>query len=196
MKDYSKRQLEIIHASIELIGEGGIQEFTVKNLSRKIGFVEAALYRHFSSKSDILLAVFSFLEAKVLQRYNAIMHIECLPMDKLHETIKSYIEYFSENPALVIVHLNDGIYKNEPALQKKILSIMDDTKGHFERILNEGKEQGQIRQDLSSSDMAIMIMGMMRITVTRWSLQNYATNLNSLEESVFLFLQAIVKADN
>jgi AcrR family transcriptional regulator len=193
MKDYSKRQLEIISASIALIGEGGIQEFTVKNLSKKIGFVEAALYRHFPSKSDILVAVFSFLEAKVLERYNFIIKKECSATDKLYETIQSYIEYFSENPALVIVHLNDGIYKNEPVLQKKILSIMDDTKNHLECIINEGKEQILFRTDLLSSDLALMIMGLMRITVTRWSLQNDASDLKAQKDSVFGFIQSIIK---
>ena len=72
MKALTKRQLQIIQTSIELIGNGGIQELTIKNLSRKIGFVEAAVYRHFASKSEILLTVLELLSQNVQQRFMSI----------------------------------------------------------------------------------------------------------------------------
>ena len=43
----SSRQSEIINTAIKLIGEGGIQAFTIKNISSEIGIAESALYRHF-----------------------------------------------------------------------------------------------------------------------------------------------------
>ena len=43
--ELSERQKEIINASLELIAESGIQSLTIKNLSKKIGLVESAIYR-------------------------------------------------------------------------------------------------------------------------------------------------------
>jgi len=43
----SSRQSEIINTAIKLIGEGGIQALTIKNISSEIGIAESALYRHF-----------------------------------------------------------------------------------------------------------------------------------------------------
>ncbi|NLB03802.1 MAG: TetR/AcrR family transcriptional regulator, partial [Bacteroidales bacterium] len=51
------RQTEIVETALNLINENGIQGLTIKNLSKKIGISEPAIYRHFENKIEILLAV-------------------------------------------------------------------------------------------------------------------------------------------
>ena len=43
-----------MESALGLIAEKGIQGLTIKNLSKKIGISEPAIYRHFDSKSSIL----------------------------------------------------------------------------------------------------------------------------------------------
>ena len=193
MKDYTARQIAIINASIAIIGEGGIQEFTIKNLSNRIGFVEAAVYRHFPSKSDILLAVLSHIEGKVLEKYSEISLLDTSPFNKLKLTIEAYFKNFATNPALVTVVLNDGIYKNDPNLQKRILSIMDSTKLHYAKILQDALNQNEIRTDIPISELSLVIMGYMRISVTRWSLQNFTGNVDTIIKNQYSTLIAILK---
>jgi len=192
MKEFSTRQLQIINTSIALIGEGGIQELTIKNLSKRIGFVEAAVYRHFPSKSEILMAILTFLESKVHVRFTNIVSLEIPPIDKLKETINAYLSYFAENPALITVHHSDGIYKNEPQAQQKVLKILDDTKLHFEKILNESQNAGEIRIDINCSDMALVIVGTLRITVNRWSLLNNKIELSDEVNKIFTLIKTLL----
>ena len=67
----SKRQLEIIDTAIKLIGDGGIQALTIKNLSTEIGVAESALYRHFKSKTEVLSTVLDFLGDRKSTRLNS-----------------------------------------------------------------------------------------------------------------------------
>ena len=57
MSELSARQEEIIDTAIKLIDAGGIQNLTMKNIARQMGFSEPAIYRHFESKLDLLLAM-------------------------------------------------------------------------------------------------------------------------------------------
>jgi AcrR family transcriptional regulator len=45
--ELSDRQKEIIEVSLALIAENGIQGLTIKNLAKRIGFSESAIYRHY-----------------------------------------------------------------------------------------------------------------------------------------------------
>ncbi|MEZ5149103.1 MAG: helix-turn-helix domain-containing protein [Bacteroidales bacterium] len=54
---YSERQQQIIDEAINLIDEKGIQGLTIKNLSKKYRYIRTCLYRHFKSKTDILLSI-------------------------------------------------------------------------------------------------------------------------------------------
>ncbi|MBC8265686.1 MAG: TetR family transcriptional regulator [Flavobacteriales bacterium] len=45
--NFTKRQIEIIDASKDLIGEKGVQNLTIKNLANKMSFSEPALLSSF-----------------------------------------------------------------------------------------------------------------------------------------------------
>ena len=54
---FSERQQQIIKVSVDLIAERGIQGFTIKNLSKELKISEPAIYRHFESKTAILITI-------------------------------------------------------------------------------------------------------------------------------------------
>ncbi|MBT3303065.1 MAG: TetR/AcrR family transcriptional regulator, partial [Bacteroidetes bacterium] len=56
------RQKEIVEVALELITEKGIQGLTIKNLSKKIGISEPAIYRHFDNKIQILISILEFFK--------------------------------------------------------------------------------------------------------------------------------------
>lgn len=193
MKALTKRQLQIIQTSIELIGNGGIQELTIKNLSRKIGFVEAAVYRHFASKSEILLAVLEQLSQNVQQRLMSINDNSCSPLDKLKDSIEAYFVYFSENTALVTLHLSDGIYKNEPVAQQKVLKIMDDLRSHYKDLIDQARSEALITTELDSESLSTLILGVLRLYVTRWSLDGHRYDVKNDTQNVFDIIESVLK---
>ena len=58
--EFSERQIEIMEAATMRIDQYGIQELTIKNLAADLHLSEAALYRHFKSKNEILLGLLSY----------------------------------------------------------------------------------------------------------------------------------------
>ena len=69
--EISDRQQEIINISLELIAERGIQGLTIKNLAKKIGFTESAVYRHFENKIQILVTLLDLLKENTSSIFNA-----------------------------------------------------------------------------------------------------------------------------
>ncbi len=98
--DLSERQKEIIKASLELIAEKGIQGLTIKNLSKKIGIVESAIYRHYENKTHILIAILdSVNEHKISE--NEQQNVDTLT--RLEQNFKNHFQKFASIPALVSV---------------------------------------------------------------------------------------------
>ena len=69
--NFSERQIQIIEAATKRIDKYGIQELTTKNLAADIGLSEAALYRHFKSKNDILLGMLSYFIIGMKEKINS-----------------------------------------------------------------------------------------------------------------------------
>ena len=77
------RQKQILDKSIGIIHSEGIQGFTIKNLSKAIGFTEAAIYRHFKSKNEILCAVLDNFTGKLLEFITTIDENESNSLEKI-----------------------------------------------------------------------------------------------------------------
>jgi len=109
----TKRQTDIIQAAIKLIGTGGIQALTIKNLSAEIGITESAIYRHFKSRMEILTTLLNFMKGIVTMNYFRISDMNLSALEKIRQMITVQFNVFSENPSYAIVVLSDGLYKNE-----------------------------------------------------------------------------------
>ncbi len=189
----SKRQSEIIQATIKLIGEGGIQALTIKNLSSEIGMAESAIYRHFSSKTEILNVLLDYLKHIVTSHYDNIFELKISALERVKKMISGQLNIFNENPPFAIVILSDGLYKNEKELHEKIILIMENAKSTFIKIINEGQKSGEIRRDISSEQLAFIIMGSVRLTINQWSLSGFNFDLKKRGNSLFKTISILIQ---
>ena len=70
---FSERQIEIIEAATKRIDEHGIQDLTIKTLAADLNLSEAALYRHFKSKNEILLGLLTYFIEEMKDRLDVIL---------------------------------------------------------------------------------------------------------------------------
>jgi TetR/AcrR family fatty acid metabolism transcriptional regulator len=190
----SKRQKEIINAAIKLIGEGGIQALTIKNISGEIGIAESALYRHFKSKTEIIDALLDYLGSFIISHYEKVKTLEVSSLEKIEAMISGQLRLFAENPPYAFVILSDGLYKNEKVLYAKIFKIMEKAKSIFINIIDEGQRSGEIREDVPGEQLAFMILGSIRLSVTQWSLTGFSFDLNKRGKTLIRTLETLIKA--
>lgn len=174
---YSDRQVQIINAAIKLMGEGGIQLLTTKNLAREVGLSEPALYRHFSNKVDILEQVLSYLRHKIIQRLRNITSSELSPSDKLRELVSRQFAAFTNRPEIVVVLLSEGLYQNNKKLSDLVYSIMQESASFYLQMIKDGQDSGEFRKDVPAERISIMLMGSMRFCVIQWHLSDFSYDL-------------------
>jgi TetR/AcrR family transcriptional regulator, fatty acid metabolism regulator protein len=192
-KNLSKRQSEIIQAAIKLIGEGGIQALTIKNLSSEIGVAESALYRHFKSKTEVLSTLLDFLKHIIITNYQHVSDTDAKAFDKIKAMVSGQLKLFAENPPYAIVILSDGLYKNEKELHDKVISIMQKGRSTFIDIIEDGQKSGEIRSDISSDQIAFVIMGSVRLKVNQWSMAGFNFDLQKRGEILFNTLKTLIQ---
>lgn len=175
--ELSKRQAEIIETAVDLIGEGGIQALTIRNLSKKNGVTEAAIYRHFSSRTEILETLLDSIKEKIIKKFTKASMTGKSSLKKIHDLVTFQFDTFSANPSYAIVILSDGLYRNEAALRNKIYEIMEFAKKTYIEVIEAGMKTGEIRSDIKSDQIAFVIMGSVRLTANQWSLGGFDFDL-------------------
>jgi len=173
----TERQVQIIEVAMKLIADKGIQGFTIKNLSKEIGVSEPAIYRHFNSKTDILINILNNFKEMSVSMSEMLVDNTGSAIEKIEFMFSKMIGVFSEQPSVISVIFSEEIFKNETVLKEKINEIQNIQQLNIENIIHKGQAEGNMRTDLDKSSLALMFMGALRLLVKRWDLNNHSFSL-------------------
>src|SRR3989339_1850588 len=98
--EITERQQEIINVSLALIAESGIQSLTIKNLAKKIGFAESAIYRHYENKIQILLAILDFFKRNTEQLFSNHLNSNENALIRIEKLFVTHFRKFTNTPSL------------------------------------------------------------------------------------------------
>jgi TetR/AcrR family fatty acid metabolism transcriptional regulator len=177
-KKFTERQIEIIEAATKRIDEYGIQDLTIKTLSADLNLSEAALYRHFKSKNEILLGLLTYFIDNMKERLEVILSKNnSSPSGLLKEIFESQLNTFVKRPSVVSVIFSESIFQFNKELSNTVSSMMELMQNHIESIVKKGQANGSFTKAVGVSTTATIIMGGMRITVLKWKLTGHKSDL-------------------
>lgn len=177
-KDFTERQIEIMEAATLRIDKFGIQELTIKNLASDLSLSEAALYRHFKSKNEILLGLLTYFILEMNERIAVIIaDEEKQPSELLKKVFVSQLNTFVQKPAIVSVIFSEGIFQFNKELSDKVSTMMALMQNNINALITRGQNEGVYAKLLGPETITTIIMGSMRMVVLKWKLSGNKSNL-------------------
>ena len=79
------RQNQIIDIARELVSSGGIHNLTIRKLSNHAGITEAAFYRHFNSREDVIICLINEITEKLSKTINSVLDVNLKSLDCLEK---------------------------------------------------------------------------------------------------------------
>lgn len=192
MNNTTDRQTEIMEAALEIIKTLGIQGLTIKNISKRVGISEPAIYRHFESKTDILIGILSNFKDMADMLSELMSNYKATAPEKINFLFSRMLELFTETPSMVSVIFSEEIFKNEEVLKTKILDIVNLHTQTIEGIISKGQQENNIRTDIDAKNLALIAMGSFRLMVKKWELQNHNYNLQKEGKNLIEILNKIL----
>ncbi|MDA3905025.1 MAG: TetR/AcrR family transcriptional regulator [Bacteroidales bacterium] len=189
---HSIRQNQIIEESIKLIHTQGIQGMTIKNISNSIGLTEAAIYRHFKSKDEIISTILDDFRLDLEMTSQSILKSDSTAVDMLKNILGYMVDRFCDKPYLTSVIFSDEIFKNRQALSNKIGQLIKQNNEYFKLIIEKGQNSEEIRNDIDANDLAIIFMGSFRMVIKNWQLSNQVYSLKTKGNDIFKSLFKII----
>lgn len=175
---FSERQIEIIEAATKRIDEHGIQDLTIKTLAADLNLSEAALYRHFKSKNEILLGLLTYFIEEMKDRLDVILsNKDRSPTELLKDLFDSQLKTFVQKPSVVSVIFSESIFQFNKELSSTVSSMMELMQNHIEGIVKKGQANGSFSKIVGVSTTTTIVMGGMRITVLKWKLSGHKSDL-------------------
>lgn len=189
----TERQTQIVEVALELITNKGIQGLTMKNMAKKIGISEPAIYRHFESKTDILLSILNNFKKMANMLSELMETYEDSAIEKIRFMFTKMLDLFSETPSMVSVIFSEEIFKNEEILKIKILEILNLHAQIIENIILKGQQEKNVREDIDEKSLALVAMGSFRLLVKKWDMNNHDFDLKTEGNKLIAVLSKILE---
>lgn len=176
-KSGEQRRGQILETARDLIFTEGFSNFTIRVVAGRVGISEAAIYRHFASKEELMLALLEALFAPWREAISKLV-AEKLPFaKKLEELFHLHLHHLLNerlNPVLFFSEAINPLNQRLLADMRKNLSYLTQA---VASIVKTGQKMKQVRADVQPEALEAAVLGLLQTTVIRWTLQRSTDGL-------------------
>jgi len=152
----------ILEAALRLFVQNGYHGTSVANIAQAVDLTPGALYRHFQSKEELLLALVRRYETEYLDRLAEV--IEAAGPDarnRFQRLMRFWGRFGKKNPNLaVLVSVVSAEFQDlGGAVNDELDRIYIKYTGLLRRLIEEGKRQNYIDLHLDTHSLAYMLIG-------------------------------------
>ena len=171
--DISSRQLEIIRAAGQILTNAGVSGLTIKNLAKAMDFSESAIYRHFASKEDIIVALLEYLAKSLEERYQTLADEPLDVKTRFEKMFNHQFSFFKDNPYFAVAVFSDGLLEESARINTCISQIMKVKVKYLRPIIEAGQKDSIFTVAISVDAVMHIVMGAVRLQMFKWRLANF-----------------------
>ena len=191
-EEVSVRQLEIIEAAGKILSSEGVSGLTIKNLARQMNFTEAAIYRHFTSKEEIIVSMLTYLAESMDERYGRLSQTEG-PEERFRALFQEQFRFFKKHPHFVVAVFSDGLMEESKRINETIARIMAVKMKHLSPVLKAGQTKGIFTNEISLEDLMHIVMGTFRLQMFKWRISNFQFDIKKAGDNMVQSLLILIK---
>jgi len=153
----SRRQ-QILESLAQMLESSPGARITTAALAREVGVSEAALYRHFPSKSKMFEGLIEFIEETLFSRIGLILSEETLALGRCEKILSLLLTFSERNPGISRILTGDALTGETERLRLRIVQLFDRLETQLKQILREAELSEGLRPILSVKAAANLLM--------------------------------------
>jgi AcrR family transcriptional regulator len=188
------RKQQIIEAARKLIIKRGSEHLTVRSIAKEVNITEAAIYRHFKSKREILSFLMSQISETMLKEINRSAVGEVSPVKAIEEILRYHLSEIEQRRGMSFQVIAEILSFGDKELNREVYESINRYLDRLKVLLSEAARSGEVRADLDLDASALLCFGALQGLVNFWALSDYSFDLVKKYDSVWEVLhQAIAK---
>jgi AcrR family transcriptional regulator len=169
----TSRQRDFLEAAAAIAAKEGLGKLTIRNVASAVGVTEPAVYRHFAHKRALLEAILTDLQERIRPHFY-LLHPQKGEAEQLEYLFDDFFNgLFGEldsKPAYAVFIFSEELFHTEPQLKSQVSEIMGENLQAICQFVAELQQKGFMRKDLSALELAEIVMGKIRLEITKWHL--------------------------
>lgn len=141
----SSRKTQILQCLAHMLEASPGERITTAKLAKEVGVTEAALYRHFPSKSKMFEGLIEFIEEAIFSRIQMILNEEASAAEQCEKILTLLLTFAERNPGISRLLTGDALAGETDRLRHRIAQFYDRVETQLKQILREAEMSEHIR---------------------------------------------------
>ena len=171
------RKKQIMDAARKLIMRAGSEHVTVRNMAKEVGISQAAIYRHFRGKAEVLSFLADSVADGLLHDIDMARNVGFTSVDIIDEILRRHLSRIEQKRGVSFLVLAEIISFGDKSLNKKVSDHIQVYVGRLRVLLADGVRAGLVRQNIDLAAAALLLFGMIQGLVNIWALNGYKFDL-------------------
>ena len=134
------------------------ERITTARLAKEVGVSEAALYRHFPSKSKMFEGLIEFIEDSIFSRVNVIMAEEEAALVRIEKSLTLLLTFTERNPGITRILTGDALAGETERLRARVVQFFDRLETQFKQVLREAEIREGVRTTIPAATAVNLLM--------------------------------------
>ena len=135
----TSRKQQILECLARMLEASPGERITTSALAKEVGVSEAALYRHFPSKSKMFEGLIEFIEESIFSRITLILTEEKIALKRWEKILGLLLAFAERNPGLTRLLTGDALTGETERLRVRIAQFFDRIETQLKQILREAE---------------------------------------------------------
>lgn len=153
-----QRRQQILETLAEMLEQGPGNRITTAALAEAVGVSEAALYRHFPSKTKMYEGLIEFIEDTLFSRIAIIVKDEQKAMVQCERVVALLLGFSEKNPGITRLLTGDILTGETERLRQRVSQLFDRLETQLKQILREAELREGTRPALPVASAANLMM--------------------------------------
>ncbi|PWU67124.1 MULTISPECIES: TetR/AcrR family transcriptional regulator [Gracilibacillus] len=101
---------KLIEESMKLFSEKGFHETSIQEIVQNSGVSKGAFYLYFDSKDDLLVAIFDYYTAVIIEKLQHVNRGTNDPFQRMQDQVAEIFKLFRDHKEYLLVHFRDKIH--------------------------------------------------------------------------------------
>lgn len=176
-KSLIKRRESIIVSTIQTLNAVGLQNLSTKMIANQEGVSEGTLFRHFKTKTDIMLAVvdhFSQYDDAIIETCG---QKNLSPLEAIRYFYNAYAEYYQNYPEITVVVQAYDSLMCDAELSERVSAIIYKRSSFIVETLKDAIDQRIIRANLDPAVLENILTGGSKEICLKWRMAKYSFSI-------------------
>ena len=188
-----ERKRQIIIATLDIVSERGFGNITTAEIANRVGISEGAVFKHFSSKAEILQEVLFFIRTSLLTLAQNIISKEITADEKLKQILYNIFSFFTQYPGVPKVIFSEQLHLADQNLKGILVEHVKSYSQIIHNVIVEGREKGLFNKDCDPELATEAFLGFVQVNVFKWSISGHAWCLTDRADKIFnYFIRTLV----